>query len=150
MGATDQMGFQHDYVSSSSSTTIGSESHSSESSTSSNSLELADDASSSSSSSSSTSITKFGNHGSMFELSDLMATLPIKVMSIEDLVKKEDPYYNSINRRKMLKASKSYANEFYASSKPYTATTTLHRSSNNRNKVSSFLINTPLLPCEQK
>ncbi|XP_008228406.1 PREDICTED: uncharacterized protein LOC103327821 [Prunus mume] len=86
------------------------------------SLELVDDASSSTTTSSSCS-SSFNSHGSLYDLSDLMAQLPIKrglskyfegkcqsftslskVKSIGDLAKKESPY----NQRKALKQSKSY------------------------------------------
>ncbi|VVA18606.1 PREDICTED: unknown [Prunus dulcis] len=87
------------------------------------SLELVDDASSSTTTSSSSCSSSFNSHGSLYDLSDLMAQLPIKrglskyfegkcqsftslskVKSIEDLAKKESPY----NQRKALKQSKSY------------------------------------------
>ncbi|XP_050135105.1 protein OXIDATIVE STRESS 3-like isoform X1 [Malus sylvestris] len=83
--------------------------------------DLVDDASSSSMSSSCSS--SLHSHGSLFDLSDLMAQLPIKrglskyfegkcqsftslskAKSIEDLAKKESPY----KQRKAIKASKSY------------------------------------------
>ncbi|CAI0423491.1 unnamed protein product [Linum tenue] len=140
----------------SSSSTIGSESLSSSCSASS---DLIDDATSSCSSSSS-SVSNLGSHGSMFELSELMATLPIKrglskfyqgksqsftsltrVVSIEDLVKKENPYNSSNSRRKMLKGSKSYANGLDAC-RPYT----LHKSvisKNNHNKLVSSISSFP-------
>ncbi|BFG24376.1 hypothetical protein CerSpe_106490 [Prunus speciosa] len=86
--------------------------------------ELVDDASSSTTSSSSSSrSSSFNSQGSLYDLSDLMAQLPIKrglskyfqgksqsftslskVKSVEDLAKKESPY----NHRKALKESKSY------------------------------------------
>ncbi|KAL5728972.1 hypothetical protein ACHQM5_001990 [Ranunculus cassubicifolius] len=91
---------------------------------SSSSLDLVDDASSSSSSESSPSSSsqELNNNGPLYELSELMAQLPIKrglsvhfqgksqsftslanVSSIEDLAKRENPY------RKNMKSCKSYS-----------------------------------------
>ncbi|OMO70951.1 hypothetical protein CCACVL1_18555 [Corchorus capsularis] len=88
----------------------------------SSSSDLVDDASSSSNS----SINSNNNNGPLFQLSELMAQLPIKrglskyfegksqsfttlssVKSLEDLVKKETPY-NNYSSRKRMKSCKSY------------------------------------------
>ncbi|EEF48159.1 uncharacterized protein LOC8265134 [Ricinus communis] len=88
------------------------------------STDLEEDASSSASSSASTLVSSHANDGPLYELSELMAQLPIKrglskfykgksqsytslasVKSIEDLAKKVRPY----NSRSKLKSCKSYA-----------------------------------------
>nr|XP_008375848.1 uncharacterized protein DDB_G0271670-like isoform X2 [Malus domestica] len=129
--------------------------------------DLVDDASSSSMSSSCSS--SFHSHGSLFDLSDLMAQLPIKrglskyfegkcqsftslskAKSIEDLAKKESPY----KKRKAIKASKSYGGGLSSyrsytlpkatiskSKKPSTTT-----SFSSRSRGSSFGINNNMLP----
>ncbi|KAM6601545.1 protein OXIDATIVE STRESS 3 [Cannabis sativa] len=107
-------------TSSASSSSIGNSTSSNRSSLSSSS-DLVDDASSSPSSSGSSS---HDHNGPLYELSELMSQLPIKrglskffqgksqsftslskVLSIEDLAKKENPY----NIRRKMKACKSYA-----------------------------------------
>ncbi|KAM1412488.1 hypothetical protein ACFXTO_025208 [Malus domestica] len=129
--------------------------------------DLVDDASSSSMSSSCSS--SLHSHGSLFDLSDLMAQLPIKrglskyfegkcqsftslskAKSIEDLAKKESPY----KQRKAIKASKSYGGGLSSyrsytlpkatiskSKKPSTTT-----SFSSRARGSSFGINNNMLP----
>ncbi|XP_062087578.1 protein OXIDATIVE STRESS 3-like [Humulus lupulus] len=115
---------------SSTSSSIGNSTSSNRSSLSSSS-DLVDDASSSPSSSGSSS---HHHNGPLYELSELMAQLPIKrglskffqgksesftslskVMSIEDLAKKENPY----NIKRKMKACKSYAGGL-DTHKPYT------------------------------
>ncbi|KAM1359621.1 hypothetical protein ACFX11_046598 [Malus domestica] len=105
------------------------------------------------SSSTSSSCSSLHSHGSLFDLSDLIAQLPIKkglskyfegkcqsftsfskVKSVEDLVKKELPY----NQRKALKASKSYGGGL-ASYRPYTLPKAAISKSNKASTTSSFL-----------
>ncbi|CAN6573400.1 unnamed protein product [Malus baccata var. baccata] len=112
--------------------------------------DLVDYAASSSTSSSCSS--SLHSHGSLFDLSDLMAQLPIKkglskyfegkcqsftsfskVKSVEDLVKKELPY----NQRKALKASKSYGGGL-GSYRPYTLPKAAISKSNKASTTSSF------------